>query len=111
MSVLLKRQLTLETVEIEKAGGVDGQGLPSYDSGVGVNARVVKQDKLTVKGDGSEIMTQLTVWVDPEENDDVIPEEQDRVTHAGETYIVAEFKEVKMADASVGHVRARCRRV
>lgn len=107
MSVLLARHLTLQSISVEVLDGVNGQGLPSYDSPVDIDARVLRQDKMSVAGTGSDVKTQLTVYVPNTES--VIPNEQDRITFEGSTYIVVEHKEVRLFSGVVSHTRLQCR--
>ncbi len=107
-SVALLRHVTLETIEAEVFASVDGQGTPSYDSPMDVEARVLRQDKFTATGDGSMLKTQLTLWIPASEATQ--PGEQDRITYEDEQFIVAIVKEVKDSTAAVTHRRLRCRR-
>ncbi len=109
MSVILDRHLTLETVGIEAHTGVDAQGAPAYDTSVDYDVRVVRQDKVIITADGSKLRTQLTLWV-PFDATVAFPDERDRVTLGGITFIVAEVKDVKDSNAVIHHRRCRCRR-
>lgn len=106
--VILDRHLKLETVQVEEFSAVDGQGKPSYTSPVDVEARVIRQDKLVVLADGSQITTQLTVWF-PGGTTPLL-DNRDRVTFSGELFIVMQTKDVKDRDAQLAHRRVRCRR-
>jgi hypothetical protein len=107
-SVVLGRLLTLETLPVEVFSSVDGQGKPTYDTPVDIEARVLRQDKFVTLANGSQLRTQLTVWVPPDAI--VIPGERDRLEWDDELFIVVLFKEVKNRDAAVTHYRLRCRR-
>lgn len=98
---------TTETVAVEPFSSLDGQGAPSYGASQNVEARVVRTDEQTVDADGSDMRTDLTLWVDAGESP--LPDERDRLTYGGVTYIVAERVEGKDFGASVDHVRVRCR--
>ncbi|KKL08631.1 hypothetical protein LCGC14_2573940 [marine sediment metagenome] len=107
-SVTLSRHVALETVSVEAFLTVDGQGLPTYDSPVDVDARVLQQTKLVVAADGSRIKTALSLWVPS--GAALMPDEQDRVTWSSKIYIVMDVKHVKDRDAQTIHRRVRCRR-
>lgn len=109
MSVILDRHLKLGTVGIEARTGVDGQGVPAYSTSVDFDVRAVRQTKEVVGPDGSSIRTQLTLWV-PFDAEVAFPDESDRVTFDGTTFIVAEVKDVKDSSARLHHRRCRCRR-
>lgn len=96
----------IDTVSLEVAGPPDGQGQPSYGSPVSVMARVVLEDETAVDPDGTEVKTQLTLWV-PE--GETWPEEGDRLTWQGESYIVVERKERSSLITGSDHVRVRAR--
>jgi hypothetical protein len=106
-SVILDRHLTLETISVEQQSGVDGQGRPAYAAAVEIEARVLRQDKVVLMGDGTQQRTQLSVWVPADE--DYLPVETDRITYSSEQFIVAEMKEVKDGKAQAVHRRLRCR--
>jgi len=107
MSVIIDRHATLETITVEvDTGDTDGQGIPVFDSEVDISAYVVREDKLAVSADGSEIRTSLTIWVPAGE--DVLPAEGDRITYGTGTYIGREYKEVSRLNGDVSHVRLRC---
>ncbi len=108
-SVLLARHLTLETIELEpNANTIDGQGAPTYNTTVDVQARVLRKNKMLTSAEGSEVLTTLMVWVPGDAL--VLPSERDRLTWESETYIVVEAKDVKGRDSSLEHRRLRCRR-
>ena len=107
-SVTLSRHVALETVSVEAFLTVDGQGLPTYDSPVDVDARVLQQTKLVVAVDGSRTKTSLSLWVP--NGAALMPDEQDRVVWSSRNYIVVDVKHVKDRDAQTIHRRVRCRR-
>lgn len=107
MSRILARKAKLETVTVEAFAGLDGQGAPSYASGVDIEARVVREDAVVIGSDGSEERTTLTLYVP--EGQSPMPVKQDRITVGGTDYIVRETKEAKTLKGTVDHVRARCR--
>lgn len=109
MSVILDRHVTLETVGVERFAGVDGQGLPTYDTSIDFDVRAVRQDKVVIAADGSKLRTELTLWV-PFDADVAFPDERARVTFDSATFIVAEVKDVKDSNARIHHRRCRCRR-
>lgn len=95
------RRLPLETLELERYISMDGQGAPSYDTTVDIEANVVEYDAgATGKGaafvttrDGSQVHTPLTLYMRGDAT--VVPNEQDRITLAdGRAFIVAEKKPV-----------------
>ena len=107
-SVVLSRMITMETFDLEVYNGVDHQGVPSYDTEVEVEGRVKREDKMIVDSDGSDIKTELTIWIP--EREAVLPDQRDRVTYESKTYIVVQLKDVKGRDAQRIHRRVRCRR-
>ena len=107
-SVTLGRHLTLETVQVETALGVDGQGARTYDTPVDVEVRAVRQARMLLQTDGSSIRTVLSLWVPPDAA--LLPDEQDRITYESKTYFAVEVKDVKGRDAQLVHRRVRCQR-
>ena len=107
-SVTLARHLTLETMQVEEMTGLDGQGKPSYNTPVDVDARITREDKLSMRADGSYVKTNLTAWVPADAA--IIPDEQYRVTYASIAFIVEMVKDVKNRNAELVHRRLRCRR-
>lgn len=109
MSVLLRRQLVLETVQLEVISGLDGQGMPSFDSPVDLEARVVREDAVVRTPAGQDIKTTTTAWFDGEQ--DPLPNVDDRVTTAdGSVGIVVERIDGKaLQRGTLDHVRIRLR--
>lgn len=95
-----------DTVTLEVAGALDGQGAPTYAAGVSVSARVVLSDERTVDADGTEVRTQLTLWIPAGET---WPQDGDRITWDSRTYIVVERKERSSLVTGTDHVRVRAR--
>lgn len=115
------RRLPLEIVQLERYDGMDGQGMPSYDTPVDVDANVVEYDAATpgttgrafvTTPDGSRIDTPLTLYMRGDAA--VVPNEQDRITLADErTFIVAERKAVsglRRRRTEPDHFRLRLRK-
>ena len=96
----------IDTVSLEPVGALDGQGQPTYGSAVNVVARVVLEDETAVQSDGTEVKTQLTMWV-PE--GETWPEQGDRLTWQSVAYIVVERKERSSLVTGTDHVRVRAR--
>lgn len=95
------RRLPLETLELERFDSMDGQGAPSYDTAIDIEANVVEYDaSATGKGasfvtvpDGSQVHTPLTLYMRGDAT--VVPSEQDRITLSdGRAFIVVEKKPV-----------------
>lgn len=107
-SIVLARHLKLETVQVEEPTGIDAQGKPTYDSPVDIEARLVREDKMTMKADGSYVQTNLTAWVPADET--VLPDTRYRLTYSSETFIVEHKKDVKNRNAVLVHRRIRCRK-
>lgn len=104
---LLKRG-PMETMTVEPFSSVDSQGAPSYSTGHAIDARVVEEDAVVRTGDGSEVRTTLTAWVDSDEI--LLPVERDRVSVGDSAYIVVERQAPKrLMSGEVDHVRLRCR--
>lgn len=103
---VLKR-LTTETVGVEVFSGLDGQGSPSYQASQDIEARVVREDERIVGSDGTDQKTTLTLWVEGSESP--LPDEGDRITYSGTTYIGMDRYEGRDFENNVTHVRLRCR--
>ena len=109
MSVLLKRAANLETIELEAHTGQDDQGVPTYESAVEIEGRVVRVDEFVTNPDGSVTRTPLMVWVD---GDEVLPDEEDRLTTRSKIFIVKERVEVRRFRSpalALDHVKLKCR--
>jgi hypothetical protein len=96
----------IDTVTLEAAGAKDGQGAPSFGSPASVLARVVLEDETAFQADGTEVKTQLTMWI-PE--GETWPEQGDRLTWQSVKYIVVERKERASLVTGTDHVRVRAR--
>jgi len=105
MSVTLNRHVVLETVQVEVRTGVDGQGMPAYDSPVDIDVRLTRQDRVVMRPDGTYMQLELTVWVPADAA--VLPNEHDRLTYGGEQFIVLQVKDVKDRAAQLVHRRLR----
>ena len=110
MTSTLRRSAVTE-IKVERFTSFDGQSQPSYNAPETVMGRVVREDRLTKRGDGSEIRTQYTVWIDAGEA--LMPLWRDRLTFStlGEdrTAIVEIHEERKTLRGAVEHVRVLCR--
>lgn len=109
MSITLKRHGVLQSVSVEAVSGLDGQGKPSYGTAVVIQARVVREDSTVAKGDGSEIKTVATLWIDAEQSP--FPDQEYRITLAdGLIGIVAERVDSRgIQSGDVDHVRIKVR--
>jgi len=107
-SVLLARHLTLSDLTLEVLTGVDGQGAPTYDTPVAIQARAVRENKVVDGPDGTRIMTDLMLYVPGTEA--VLPNSQDRVGLGTETFIVVVTKDINDSSATCVARRVRCRR-
>lgn len=105
--VVLGRHLKLETIQVEVHTGVDEQGKPAYAAAVDVDVRIVRQHKMTVAADGSQVRTVLTIWIPSEAT--TFAGEQDRIQWDSEAFIVVAMKDVKDRNAQRVHRRVRCR--
>jgi hypothetical protein len=112
--------LPTETLELERFAGLDGQGLPSYETEVEFEANVVEYDfrgartggrEFAVDVDGSEVRTPLNLWIQGTAS--VVPDEQDRVTRGESPFIVVEKKTVqglRRLASEPDHYHLRCRK-
>lgn len=114
MSQLLKRLGTLQTVTVEALSGIDGQGKPSYGTGEEIHARVIREDDVVrgtdlAGGDGEEVRTMMTVWIDACESP--LPEHGSRLTtDDGQVGIVVNVKNVRnIRRGTLDHVRVKLR--
>lgn len=108
MSVRLARGEGVEVISLEQMLTVSKQGKPSYDSPIDLDARVVREDALVKLGNGSEVRTTVTLWLEGSQTP--LPRNQDRITTAdGLVGIVVEVLQRKRLDGSLDHVRARLR--
>lgn len=86
----------------------DGQGAPTYASGVAFAAQVHEMTEFTQTGDGTELVLTLGLWVSPAA--DFIPDEKDRITYSGDTYIVYNRRTVRsIHSAEITHYKLVCR--
>jgi hypothetical protein len=105
MSVVLNRHVTLETVQIEQRLGLDDQGKPTYDTPVDIDVRIIRQDRVVMRPDGTTMQLELTVWVPADAA--VLPNEHDRLTYNNETFFVLQVKDVKDRASQLVHRRLR----
>lgn len=110
MSRTLRRASVTE-VEVERFVQFDGQSSASYDAVQKIMARVVREDQVQKRADGTEVRTQYSVWVDAGEL--VVPIWHDRLTFdtLGErrTAIVEFHDERKTLKGVIDHVKLLCR--
>ena len=111
MSVGLKRSGRTVDIGLETLTGLDAQSKSSYNALVTIRGRVVREDKVVLMPDGSQVRTQYTAWIDGGES--FLPRWHDRltITTLGEqhTAIVEEHSERKRPNGTVDHVRVRAR--
>jgi hypothetical protein len=113
------QRLPLLTLQYEVQTGVDGQGKPSYDSAVDLDANVVEYDaaqfgrgeQYVIADDGSRVETPLTLYVRGDSS--VVPATKARVTLADDRrFIVMEVKPVAglmRLHTEPDHYRVRCK--
>jgi hypothetical protein len=110
MTRTLRRSAVTE-VAVERFTSFDGQSTPTYQHQGTVMARVVREDRLTKRADGSEIRTQYTIWIDAGESP--LPLWRDRLAFEtlgeGRTAVVEIHEEKKTLRGAVDHVRLLCR--
>jgi hypothetical protein len=106
VTVLLTR-VPLEAILWEAAIGLDGQGMPLYDSAVDLEARVVQEDMVGRMANGTEVRTTLTCWLPNHEAP--LPAHDDRLVIREKDYLVVERAEGRRLDGALDHVRLRCR--
>jgi len=106
---VLSAGVGFETVTAQAPSGVDGQGKPTYAAGSTFKARVVREEKVSRRGDGSEIVTIATLWEDAAQS--VLPLEEWRLTLTGGLIgIVVERDERRDISGNLDHVYMRIRR-
>lgn len=96
-----------DTVTVEAFSSVDGQGAPSYDAGTDIEIPVRLDDELVEDVDGSMVRVTLRGWVPSDVTP--VPEERDRLTVSGSTYIVLTKKPVKRIGGTLKHTRITAR--
>ncbi len=103
----MRRRLALETIGLEVFASLDGQGLPSYAVSVDVKGHVVREDELVLLPDGSQVRSDLRIYVGP---DAPAAAHKDRVTpDDGIAYIVLKSREVKTLSGVVDHYELQAR--
>lgn len=109
MSIAIQRHGRQVNVEVETVAGVDAQGLPAYNDPVRISARAVWSDVVVKGASGSDVQTQLTLWIDAAEA--LLPTSDSRVTmETGWVGIVVEKVEGRgLQSNAVDHVRVRLR--
>lgn len=106
MSSFLAAGVGTVTVGVEAYQGFTN-GKPAYGSSVDIAAQVSEMDRVVRMGDGQDVMTSLTLWVDAGES--YQPAHNDRITYSAVTYIVVETKSVTDLHGTLDHTRVRCR--
>lgn len=106
---VLRQQLGVEAIALEKVAGVDGQGMPSYATAVGIEGRTVREDAVVQVANGDVVRTFITSWIDASQSP--LPEDQDRVTFSDATVgIVVEVLQRKTLAGVLEHVRIRAKK-
>lgn len=80
MSITLLRHATLESITLQQASGVDGQGKPTYGAGTTISGVVRRKDDVIRSTTGQEIIVNATVWLDAAQSP--MPTTGDRMTLA-----------------------------
>lgn len=103
------RGLARETLTMQAAGALDGQGKPTYDpTPVSFEAHAVVEKEHVRLPDGAETRTDLTLYIRPDEAN--VPDEQDRVIRNSIDYIVLEKTEpLDPRSGAIDHYRLLCR--
>lgn len=104
---MLSRRAGRETVGVEAVSGHDGQGQPTYADPENISAFVIEEDKAVTGADGSDVRTSLTVHVPQDETP--VPDENDRLTYDGRTFIVVEKYQGRRITGTVVYHRVRAR--
>lgn len=110
MSRILERLVPLETVGAEAPTGWDGQGGRTYGSSTDIEARVLEREELVRTGDGEDVKTTRTVYVDGDQP--ALPRQGWRLTISGTKYVVVAGDVVKriLSEAgAVDHHKCLCR--
>lgn len=114
MSAGTKRMVTQE-IGVERFLRFDGQSAPEYQDHGNVDGRVVREDRVTQRADGSVVHTQYTVFVDGGES--YLPTWHDRLTFETRvgldtdyhSAIVEIHSEGRTLSGVVDHVELLCR--
>lgn len=104
---VLQRRANLESVTFEEKTGSDGQGKPTYNSPVSVDARAKEGRELVRDFEGRYDEISLVLWVPGDETN--VPNDGDRVTRSGSTFIVEERIEGLQLDGTIDHYKVLCR--
>ncbi|MFP3947156.1 MAG: hypothetical protein ACLFWG_00365 [Longimicrobiales bacterium] len=110
MSRILERVVPLETIGAEAPTGWDGQGGREYGSSTDIEARVLEREELVRTGDGEDVVTTRTVYVDG--GQEALPRQGWRLTISGTAFVVVSADVVKriMSEAgAVDHHKCLCR--
>lgn len=110
MSVATRRMAT-QRVGVERHITRDGQGRTVYAADGSIDARVVRDDRVVKRGDGTEVRTQYTIHVDA--GQDYLPLHHDRLTvdtlDESRTVVVESRRERKRLNGVIDHVALFCR--
>lgn len=111
MSIALRREIGLESIQLAAVGALDAQGKPTYAAAVSLLARVERSDSIVRLATGDETKAFATVWVDGQAS--VLPNTNDKITLAdGLVGIVIERKAPRYLRSNViSHVSVKLRRV
>lgn len=109
MTTVLRTGRGMESVLVQAAGGIDGQGKPTYGASVTIKARVVRESVVVLLGDGSQVKSVATLWIDA--GQPVLPKEQDQLALTGGTVLVVVIERMERVTLGgvLDHVRLRCR--
>lgn len=108
VSVLLNRHLPLGSCTLETYVSMDGQGKPSYETGVTMRAWVVWEGSSAAMTDGTKVATLATLYVPSSQP---TPNVDDRVKVDGESLIVVDTKPPRRLQTGVvDHTQVKCRR-
>lgn len=109
MKVIVDASVT--EVGVEAFLKFDGGGEPAYQDRGDINARVLREDRVTMQPDGSVLRTQYTIWVDSAQP--YLPIWHDRLTFTtlgeGRTAIVEMHDENQDLAGNIDHVKLLCR--
>lgn len=103
------RGLSVESLTLQRAGALDDVGRVTYDpTSVTFDAHAVLEKRAVRLPDGSEVRSDLTIYVAPDEA--VVPNERDRVIRNSIDYIALEKTEpLDLRSGEIDHYRIRCR--
>lgn len=107
MTVTLTKA-AVDSVSVQKLSGVDGQGKPNYAAAVVVLGRVVRDESLVTKPDGSTVRLIAEVWIQADQP--LLPSQGDRVGAGGLTGIVEMRYDGKNLSGVLDHIRVQVRK-